>query len=77
MHVIRPEGRFLESNYHSMSNFIDYLKETKDEVSHVSWPTHKQAITYTALVIGISVVVAVLLAVFDYVFGLGLDWFIT
>jgi preprotein translocase subunit SecE len=58
-----------------MSNFIDYLKETKDEVSRVSWPTNKQAITYTVLVIGISVVVSIFLAVFDYVFGLGLKWF--
>ena len=59
-----------------MSNFIDYLKDTKDEISHVSWPTQKQALTYTALVIGISAVVSVFLAVFDYLFGLGLDWFI-
>ncbi len=59
-----------------MSNFIDYLKDTKDEISHVSWPTQRQAVSYTALVIGISAVVAVFLAVFDYIFGLGLDWFI-
>ena len=59
-----------------MSNFIDYLKDTKDEISHVSLPTQKQAVTYTALVIGISAVVAVFLAVFDYLFGIGLDWFI-
>ncbi len=59
-----------------MSRFIEYLKDTKDEIAHVSWPTQKQALTYTSLVIGISVVVAVLLAVFDYVFSLGLDWFL-
>ncbi len=59
-----------------MSRFIEYLKDTKDEIAHVSWPTQKQALTYTSLVIGISVVVAILLAVFDYVFSLGLDWFL-
>lgn len=57
-------------------SFINYLKETKDEVSHVSWPTHKQALTYTGLVIGISAVAAIFLAVFDFVFELGLNWFI-
>ncbi len=59
-----------------MSRFIEYLKDTKDEVMHVSWPTQKQAATYTALVVGISVVVAVFLALFDYIFSLGLNWFI-
>lgn len=59
-----------------MSRFIDYLKDTKDEIGHVSWPTQKQAVTYTALVVGVSIIVAILLAVFDYVFNLGLGWFI-
>jgi preprotein translocase subunit SecE len=59
-----------------MSRFIEYLKDTKEEIGHVSWPTQKQAVTYTALVIGVSIVVAILLAVFDYVFNLGLGWFI-
>jgi|JI10StandDraft_1071094.scaffolds.fasta_scaffold18957_12 preprotein translocase SecE subunit len=59
-----------------MSRFIDYLKDTKEEIGHVSWPTQKQAVTYTALVVGVSVVVAILLALFDAVFNRGLGWFI-
>ncbi len=59
-----------------MSQFIEYLKDTKNEVSRVSWPTQKQAITYTALVIGISIVVSIFLAAFDFVFNYALDWFI-
>jgi preprotein translocase SecE subunit len=59
-----------------MSRFIDYLKDTKDEIGHVSWPTQKQALTYTALVIGISVVLALFLSLFDFIFSYALDWFI-
>jgi preprotein translocase subunit SecE len=59
-----------------MSNLIEYLKDTKDEILHVSWPTQKQALTYTALVIGISVVTALFLAAFDFIFGYALDWFV-
>lgn len=59
-----------------MSRFIDYLKETKEEVGHVSWPTQKQAVVYTALVVGISVVVAIFLSVFDAFFSYVLNWFI-
>jgi preprotein translocase SecE subunit len=59
-----------------MSNFIEYLKDTQREVSHVSWPTNRQALVYTGLVIGISIIIGVLLGAFDHVFSLGLDWFI-
>ncbi len=59
-----------------MSSFIEYLKETKDEISHVSWPTQKQAISYTVLVVAISVVLALILALFDFAFSAALDWFI-
>jgi preprotein translocase SecE subunit len=59
-----------------MSRFTEYLKDTKEEIMHVSWPTQKQAVTYTVLVIGVSALVAVFLAAFDYIFSLGLNWFI-
>lgn len=38
---------------------VQYLKETKNELKEVVFPTSSQTITYTVLVIGISVVVAV------------------
>jgi preprotein translocase subunit SecE len=46
-------------------SFIQYLKDTKSEMKHVNWPTRSQAINYTVLVIGLSVVVAVVLGAFD------------
>ncbi len=52
---------------------VEYIKETKGEMKHVTWPTKKQAVNYTFLVIGVSVVVALLLAFFDKVFALGLE----
>ncbi len=48
-------------------SFIQYLKDTKAELSHVSWPTRKQTLVYTLLVITLSAFVAVYLGVFDYV----------
>ena len=48
-----------------MENFINYLKETRVEMRHVSWPTKDQTIAYTLLVIALSLFVAVLLGVFD------------
>ena len=49
-------------------SLIDYIKDTRGELRHVSWPTQKQAIAYTVLVLAISVVTAVFLGLFDYLF---------
>ena len=51
-----------------MKTLINYFKETKEEMNHVSWPTRHQTIVYTALVILISIIVAALLGVFDALF---------
>jgi preprotein translocase subunit SecE len=52
---------------------VEYIRETRGEMRHVNWPTKSQAINYTLLVIGISIATALLLALADYVFGLGLE----
>jgi len=55
---------------------INYLKDTKGEMRHVSWPTQKQAIQFTTLVIIISILTAALLGVFDSLFTYLLETFI-
>jgi len=39
-------------------SLISYIKETKGELKHVSWPTRAQTINYTVIVIGISLIIA-------------------
>jgi preprotein translocase subunit SecE len=51
-----------------MSRFIQYLKDTKGEFKHVSWPTNKQTTIFTVLVILISLLTAAFLGFFDFVF---------
>ena len=46
----------------------DYIKETSEEMKHVSWPTRKQIMGYTVIIIVLSVLTAVYLGAFDYVF---------
>ena len=49
-----------------------YMAETRAELKHVTWPTRQQAIVFTAVVILISVGVAVFLGFFDYLFQSGI-----
>lgn len=46
-----------------------YLKETKAEVAHIKWPTQKETLIHTVLVIVISVLVGVFLSGLDLGFG--------
>lgn len=59
-----------------MSRIGNYLRDTKTEMKHVSWPTHNQAVIFTLLVIGISAAVAVFVGAADYVFTGLLDFII-
>lgn len=59
-----------------MSRITDYIKDTRGELKHVAWPTRKQAIVYTVLVIAISVLVSLYLGFFDYLFSLILQKFV-
>ena len=57
----------------TIMKLVEYIKETRGEMKHVNWPSKSQAVNYTLLVIGLSLVTAVVLALADYVFGLGLE----
>jgi len=59
-----------------MNSFIQYLKDTRGELQHVSWPTRRQAITYTVLVIVISFLTSLYLGLFDFLFTRLLERFI-
>ncbi|RJR12915.1 preprotein translocase subunit SecE [Candidatus Parcubacteria bacterium] len=53
--------------------FIQYLKDTRGELKHVAWPTQTQTVIYTILVVVLSLLVALYLGFFDYVFTTGLS----
>ena len=47
---------------------LTYIREVRAELSHVSWPTPRQAVLYTVLVVIISIVVSAYLGLLDFVF---------
>ncbi len=62
----KNDGRLNIPKY--MQKFIEYLKDTRAEMKHVSWPTKDQTVSYTILVIILSVTVALFLGAFDAAF---------
>lgn len=49
-------------------NLIKYLRESREELRKVSWPSRQETRNNTLLVIGISIFVAVFLGLFDFLF---------
>lgn len=73
-----PPGRFKIANLVAipMNNIIQYLKDTRAEMSHVSWPTQKQTIIYTIMVIAVSFFVAFFVGFFDFLFSKALSFIV-
>ncbi len=46
--------------------FVNYIKDSSVELKKVSWPTKKQAVNSTALVVGVSLAVALFLGLIDF-----------
>lgn len=49
-----------------MPNIIEFLKEVKEELGKVAWPSRQQTIRYTVLVVLVAVVVGLFLGGLDY-----------
>ena len=49
-------------------NLLNYFKETRGELKHVSWPTRAQATNFTLIVIGLAIFVSLLLGLSDFIF---------
>ncbi|MCX6753201.1 MAG: preprotein translocase subunit SecE [Candidatus Nomurabacteria bacterium] len=56
-----------------MSKIKEYFADTKTELKHVNWPTKMQTIYYTLIVVVLSVGLAYILGLFDFLFSKGLE----
>lgn len=53
-----------------MQRLINYIKDTRGELQYVTWPTRRVSLIFTVVVIVISILVALFLGFFDYIFSL-------
>ena len=59
-----------------VKKIVIFLKEVKMEMKKVNWPTKKETIRYTLIVIGISIAVAIYLGGLDFIFTTILNKFV-
>lgn len=46
-----------------------FLKEVRLEMKKVNWPSRKETVRYTLIIVGVSLVVAAFLGGLDYIFS--------
>src|SRR5438105_5016145 len=51
-----------------------FFREVVSELRKVIWPTRKELLTYTTIVVGFVTVMTAIVAGFDYGFGKGILW---
>lgn len=56
-----------------MHALTTYLRNVREEFHHVVWPSNRTAIAHTLVVVLIAAIVAVVVGLLDYVFGLGVS----
>ncbi|MBX4195740.1 preprotein translocase subunit SecE [Candidatus Parcubacteria bacterium] len=59
-----------------MNRFIQYIRDTRAELVHVKWPSRNQAVAFTLIVIGVSILTSLVLGFFDYVLSLVIQKFV-
>ncbi len=51
---------------------VEYLRDTRAELRKVHWPTRQEAENLTKIVLGVTMAMAVLMGLLDYLFSLEL-----
>lgn len=67
---------FIASRTTKGGEFFVYLKETDVERRKVVWPNRQETMQTTLIVLAVTVVVAIMLAIMDWIFGGLVRWLI-
>ncbi|MCX7021856.1 MAG: preprotein translocase subunit SecE [bacterium] len=54
-----------------------FVRETRVELSKVTWPTRREVVSSTLIIIAMSAFLAVLIGVFDFGMSTLIDWILS
>ena len=56
-----------------MANFIEFFRETQREVAKVTWPTRKETMVTTVMIVVMALVAGVFFFAVDYALGFAIS----
>jgi preprotein translocase subunit SecE len=75
--TIRREGHLAKLDFLKKDNAVfRYFRETWFELRKVSWPTRSEAVNLTLMVIVVTMLLAIILGLMDFVFQSGFSLFL-
>ncbi len=57
----------------SENALVRYLRETRGELRKVTWPTRQESQRLTAIVLGVTIAMALFLGILDFIFSRGVQ----
>ena len=54
-------------------NLFEFARETRREISKVTWPTRRETLVTTAMIVGMAIIVGLFFFAIDYVLGIGVS----
>jgi preprotein translocase subunit SecE len=68
--VARTKSERKQTKKGSESNaLVRYLRQTRGELRKVTWPTRQESQRLTAIVLGVTALMAIFLGLLDFIFG--------
>ncbi len=61
-----------EANVKKQNRIVKFFKEVKSEMKKVVWPSKKQLVNNTLIVIAVVILIGIVIAIFDAIFQFGL-----
>ena len=52
-----------------MNALTTYIRHVREELAHVTWPSPREAVAHTLMIVLVSALVALLVALLDYAFA--------
>ncbi len=60
-----------EANAKKQNRIVRFFKEVKSEMKKVVWPSRKQLVNNTLIVIAVVIIIGIVIAIFDTIFQFG------
>ena len=60
-----------EANVKKQNRIVRFFKEVKSEMKKVVWPSRKQLVNNTLIVIAVVIIIGIIIAIFDTIFQFG------
>lgn len=69
----KTESKSAKNSGNQPNAISKYVKETRGELRKVTWPTREESQRLTAIVLGVTVAMAIFLGLLDFVFSNGVQ----